>query len=426
MSQNLPEVGLKTLKSAARMKRRRKQLGLLTLLLTAVAAGSAGAAPRSDGPESELAAPTKAAAATSPPHAHGPSTLDPSLDHAAERLLRAAKPVEGAIVALDPRTGRVLAFHAIAASGSGFEVLTSARLPAASLFKVVTTTALFESTSVSPQDHVCINGGVHGIERRHLEPARGPGSECGRFAWALGHSKNAVFAQLATRLLSRETLMGIAERLGFNSKLPLDDGEESAELGRLTLPYNDLEFARAAAGFQGSSLSPLGAAYLMTLIARGGAPVPLRLHDVVAEPASDDEDAPAAPRPSPAFSPRTAQRLTRMLEVTVETGTSRGAFTAPDGKRYLPGIRVAGKTGTLRPEQGEDTMTSWFIGFAPSRSPEIVVSVMLVNGHTYRRKANELARDLLRTYFHAHGHAQSVSDPFAPQAPEALAAAAPE
>jgi penicillin-binding protein A len=407
------------------MKRRRKQLGLLSVLLTAVAAGTAAAAPRPDGPAAEAPA-ARTVAAPTPNHARGPSTLDATLEHTAERLLRGAKPVEGAVVALDPKTGRVLAFRAIAAGGSGFEVLTSARLPAASLFKVVTTTALFESTSVTPQDEVCINGGVHGIERRHLEPAHGPGSECGRFAWALGHSKNAVFAQLATRLLTRDVLMGTAERLGFNSKLLLDDGEESAELGRLTLPYNDLEFARAAAGFQGSSLSPLGAAYLMTLIARGGEPVPLRLHDAPPAAASSDADSPLAPRPSPPFSARTARRLTRMLEVTVETGTSRGAFTGPDGKRYLPGIRVAGKTGTLRPEQGEDTMTSWFVGFAPSRNPEIVVSVMLVNGHTYRRKANELARDLLRTYFHAHGPAQTVTDPFAPSAPEPLAVAAPE
>ena len=125
------------------------------------------------------------------------------------------------------------------------------------------------------------HGGVHGIERRHLEPAHGPGTECGRFAWALGHSKNAVFAQLATRLLTREALLKTAERLGFNAKLQLDDGDQQAEVGKLTVPYNDLEFARAAAGFQGSSLSPVGAAYLMTLIARGGEPVALRLHDAV-------------------------------------------------------------------------------------------------------------------------------------------------
>jgi cell division protein FtsI/penicillin-binding protein 2 len=112
-----------------------------------------------------------------------------------------------------------------------------------------------------------------------------------------------------------------------------------------------------------------------------------------------------------------------MLEVTVETGTSRHAFTEDGGKRYLPGIKVAGKTGTLRPEQRQDSMTSWFVGFAPSRSPEIVISVMLVNGHTYRRKANELARDLLRTYFRAHGRAQTVTDPFAETPPDALAVA---
>jgi len=398
------------------MKAKPALRGLFALFLAA-AGGSAGAAPRGEAPSSaplEVSRP-------SPAKPRGPSTLDPLLSRAADRLLRSAKPVEGAIVALDPRSGRVLAFDALTSGAGSFEVLTQARLPAASLFKVVTTTALFESTSLSPQDAVCINGGMHGIERRHLEPARGPGRQCGPFAWALGHSKNAVFAQLATRLLTRDNLLKTAERLGFNGKLALDDGEQEAELGKLSVPYNDLEFARAAAGFQGSSLSPLGAAYLMTLIARGGAPIGLRLHEANTDATESGSALPAA---AP-FSTRTAQRLTRMLEVTVETGTSRAAFTAPDGKRYLPGIRVAGKTGTLRPEQGEDTMTSWFVGFAPSRNPELVVSVMLVNGRTYRRKANELARDLLRTYFRAHGHAQTVTDPFTEGAEGPLAAAAP-
>ncbi len=374
---------------------------VLAGLLLALAASSADAAPRASG-----SAPSSAR--TPRPAAPGPSTLDAELEQAAERLLRSAKPVEGAVVMLEPKTGRVLAFSALGGAANRFELLTKARLPAASLFKIVTATALFENTTLSPQDEVCIQGGMRGIERRHLEPAHGPGTECGRFAWALGHSKNAVFAQLATRLLTRDDLLRTAERLGFNSKLPLDDGERQVELGRLTVPYNDLAFARTAAGFQGSSLSPIGAAYLMTVIARGGSPVELRLHDSVAEP----EPSPPTANPSPLFSARTAQRLTRMLEVTVETGTSRGAFTGPEGKRYLPGIRVAGKTGTLRPGPGQESTTSWFVGFAPSRSPEVVVSVMLVNGQLSRRKANEIARDLLRTYFRSHGRAHAVTDPF--------------
>jgi peptidoglycan glycosyltransferase len=422
MTRSWPLPAVARLNPRAVKIRRRAPLATLTLLIAALGGGPAVAEPRMAGKapsasETRLALPSvEPAARKAKPR--GPSTLDPQLQQASERLLRGAKPVEGAIVALDPNTGRVLAFRALTSGASEHELLTQARLPAASLFKVVTATALFETTSLSPQDKVCISGGMHGIERRHLEAARGAGADCGRFAWALGHSKNAVFAQLATRLLTRDDLAKTAERLGFNARLTLDDGAEQADLGKLNLPYNDLEFARAAAGFQGSSLSPIGAAYLLTLIARGGAPIELRLHDGI--PSHEPE--PLAARAPAPFSARTAQRLTRMLEVTVETGTSRAAFTAPDGKRYLPGIRVAGKTGTLRPGQGEETMTSWFVGFAPSRNPEVVVSVMLVNGHTYRRKANELARDLLRTYFRAHGRAGSVTDPFAEAAPEAIAA----
>lgn len=401
------------------MKRRLSPLALLSLGLAAAAHAAAGPVSAPE-PASRGVAPSSPASlpAPSPPSSptpRGASTLDATLERAAERLLRGAKPVEGAVVAVEPKSGRILAFRALTSGGSAQDVLTQARLPAASLFKVVTATALLETTRLGLQDTVCINGGMHGIERRHLEPGRGRGTQCGPFAWALGHSRNAVFAQLATRLLTRDDLLKTAERLGFNSKLPVDDGEQLADLGKLTVPYNDLEFARAAAGFQGSSLSPLGAAYLMTLVARGGAPVSLRLHEPV-------EGAPASLPQAPPLSPKTAQRLTRMLEVTVETGTSRGAFTAPDGKRYLPGIRVAGKTGTLRPAEGEDTMTSWFVGFAPSRNPEVVVTVMLVNGPIYRRKANELARDLLRTYFRAHGRGATVTDPFEVSGPEPLAA----
>jgi cell division protein FtsI/penicillin-binding protein 2 len=389
------------------------------LTVLALALGVSGstlrAAPRS---LPAVASDAKATEAKALPRPRGPSTLDGQLQRSAERLLRGAKPVEGAIVAIEPKSGRVLVFAALS-GGSAFDLLTQARLPAASLFKVVTATALLETTSLSLQDEVCINGGAHGIERRHLDPARGPGTECGPFAWALGNSKNAVFAQLATHRLTRDDLRSTAEKLGFNAKLSLDDGAQEAELGKLNVPYNDLDFARTAAGFQNSSLSPIGAAYLMTVIARGGSPIALRLH----EPAQ--ASVPNA-SPAPLLSPRTAQRLTRMLEVTVETGTSRVAFTSEGGKRYLPGIRVAGKTGTLRPGQGQDSMTSWFVGFAPSRSPEVVVSVMLVNGHTYRRKANELARDLLRSYFRAHGRAQTVTDPFTETPLDTLADASPQ
>ncbi|HEX2879213.1 MAG TPA: penicillin-binding transpeptidase domain-containing protein, partial [Polyangiaceae bacterium] len=93
----------------------------------------------------------------------------------------------------------------------------------------------------------------------------------------------------------------------------------------------------------------------------------------------------------------TARRLARMMEVTVHSGTALEAFTDPKtGMSYLADLRVAGKTGTLR--KGNSTI-SWFTGFAPARSPEIAVTVALENGTTWRQKAAELARDLLRARF---------------------------
>jgi cell division protein FtsI/penicillin-binding protein 2 len=192
-------------------------------------------------------------------------------------------------------------------------------------------------------------------------------------------------------------------------------------MGKLEVPYGDLEFARAAAGFQGSTLSPLGGAYLASVIAHGGEATRIRITEPTGQDADADDKAEIVSR---VLKPLTADRMRRMMEVTTRSGTCRHAFTDEHGRPYLGNIRVAGKTGTLRPE-GNEGMTSWFIGFAPSQKPEIIVAVMLENGEVWRRKANELARDFLRSYFHGHGRAW-ISDPFAPAEPQRLATASAE
>lgn len=330
-------------------------------------------------------------------------TLDPRLELAANQLLHQARPVEGAIVALDPRTGKILVWSELRQPGASDSVVTAARAPAASVFKVVTTAALFEAGGLTPNERVCISGGIRAIERKHLEVPREGDVTCGPFSDALGHSRNAVFAQLATRRLLRDDLLSIAERVGFNAEIPFDWG---VPLGHLTVPYNDLAFARTAAGFQGSTLSPLGGAYLASIVATGGLSYRLKL---IAR-AGDYEASPEPELVGRILGSTTAWRMTRMMEVTIHSGTCRSVFTDEKGRSLLPGVRVAGKTGTLRPETREG-MTSWFIGFAPSRRPEIVVSVMLQNGPVWRKRAAEVGRDVLRAYFRAAG-VRGVDDPF--------------
>jgi peptidoglycan glycosyltransferase len=105
-----------------------------------------------------------------------------------------------------------------------------------------------------------------------------------------------------------------------------------------------------------------------------------------------------------AVRPETATALTAMMESTVTLGTSYRAFHDPAGRAFLPNIPVAGKTGTLTRAETEQFYT-WFVGFAPSRAPEIALAVLVVNTPTWRAKANVVARDVLRSYFAGRGAA---------------------
>lgn len=330
-------------------------------------------------------------------------TLHPKYQAATSRLLRDAFPLAGAALMVDVRSGRVLAMEQFSRPGTPRRDVLTTQVPAASLFKLVTTASLFEHSRVHPKSRVCVSGGERRIERVHLEPPARTEARCARFESALGFSRNAVYAQLATEHLTHRDLLETAERFGFNRALPFD---AEASVGRVDLPYGDLEFARAAAGFQGSWLSPVGAAHIAYSIALGGLGGRMR---VLAD------QGPQYPRAGRELLPRlmnasTAWRLSRMMEVTVHSGTSLQAFTAPDGHSYLGEVRVAGKTGTL--ERSDNTI-SWFTGFAPSRDPKVVVTVMLENAPVWRRRANEVARDLFRSYFQG---APGVSDPFEEQA----------
>jgi penicillin-binding protein A len=333
-------------------------------------------------------------------------TLEPRLQRAADRLLEHANPRAVAIILVEVASGKVLVWSERVAHGRrAGSVLLDLRAPAASLFKIVTTTALLEKAGIAPDTEVCTRGGSHGIERRHLEaPTRRGETQCGPFFEALGHSRNAVFAQLVTGHLARNDLWEVAGRFGFNRPLPF---ASDMVVGTLELPYNDLEFARASAGFRGSRLSPLGALSLAYTVATGGEATEVQ----IVESAGDYRASPERRSLSRVMQPETARALRRMMEVTVRSGTSREAFTDEDGHPYLPGVRVAGKTGTLRPAEQAST-TSWFVGFAPSRQPRVVVTVLIENGRVWRRKANEVARDVLRVYF-ASRRFRGVTDPVA-------------
>lgn len=311
------------------------------------------------------------------------TTLDPRLQKAARRLLGESRAPAGAVVVSDIRTGRILVWASLGKEG---DLVRRAIYPSASLFKVVTATALLEGHHVERGNVVCYSGGERRLEEADVKPGCHPGDRKIEFGKALGKSINGVFARLGVAFLDSGDLASQAHAYGIDAP-PLVD--VPADSGHILLPEpgsSQVAFGRAAAGFHTARLSPLSALDMMQTIANGGE----RVHfHVLGEHAASREVA------GRAMSASTAKTLTRMLEVTTRAGTSAEAFRPMDGR---PKLRVAGKTGTLATENPA-RLVSWFAGFAPADKPEVAITVMLANDHSWWRKANEVARDVLDAYF---------------------------
>lgn len=321
-------------------------------------------------------------------------TLEQALQERAEELLALAHAPLGAIVVMST-DGRLLAL----AGRSSREPRQTAELaltpwaPAASIFKIVTSAALLQA-GVVPDAPVCYHGGKRSIEAGNLVDDPRRDTTCQSLAFALAKSQNAIFAKLAARHLNAQALAEWGKTLGFGASPSF---ALTATPSTLDLPDATLEFARAAAGFWHSQLTPLDGALLASAVATGGLAVTPRI--VASVRTKDGVETPVlAAAPRRVLSSENAAALTAMLIGTTEMGTARSAFRTPRGARFLGDVTVAGKTGSLSRDKPY-LHYSWFVGFAPADAPQVVVSVVLGNSALWRLKANTVARMLLQTAF---------------------------
>jgi cell division protein FtsI/penicillin-binding protein 2 len=334
-------------------------------------------------------------------------TLDPGLQRSVLAVMRRNQIPETGAVLMDVKTGDLLVYASRVQEGDPFDVNVRAEAPAASVFKLVTGAALIEA-GLNADTEQCYRGGRSAIAARELIDDPKLDRSCANLAMAMGRSINVVFARLAQRHLTPERLASMANNLGFGAPIPF---ELPTEAPAVDIPSSDpVEFARAAAGFWHTTLSPLAGASLAQTIANDGISLKPRLVRAVlddGEPEWRAEKEPEVLRR--ALSPVTAHELGKMMLQTVAAGSGFKAFHDARGQAYLPRIAVAGKTGTLTRKEGERHYT-WFVGFAPADNPEVAVATLVVNTPIWRIKAAELARDVLRAYF-AKDRARAVLPP---------------
>ena len=332
----------------------------------------------------------------------------------------------GAAVAIEPRTGRVLViassptydpslveghFGQIARSATNANCSPGAPLvnrataglyTPGSTFKVVTAAAALDSGAYTADSSFDDKGYCTEYGKKVSNFADQSGPEVfGHvdFTTALEHSINAVFCEIGKRIGPLK-LLDYARRFGFYSEPPLETPSSERvpsglyDHGRLFQPRdpNQVDPGRFAFGQERLQVTPMQMAMVVAGIANGGVVMRPYLVNRITAPGGGTVFRTHAHELSRAISPQTAATLTQMMEKVVESGTGTAA--------QIPGIKVAGKTGTAETGVNHVNTTS-FIAFAPADSPKVAVAVYLENqhgvgGHTAAPIAKAIIQALLR------------------------------
>ncbi|GAB3791901.1 peptidoglycan D,D-transpeptidase FtsI family protein [Nocardioides ungokensis] len=337
-------------------------------------------------------------------------TINPAAQTAAfNGLTQLGAGVQGAVVAIEPTTGKILALastpsydpnqlasHDLSEVSQAYDKLNKdpaqptvdraiqTVLPPGSTFKLVTAAAALESGSYSPDSRVP-GGTTLDLPQTTHDLHNENGSSCGgsqiTLTQALDVSCNVTFGWLGLQL-GADRLRSQAEKFGFGQHY-LDDLSPQAisrfPQGDLAPPYTAL----SAIGQYDVAATPLQMAMVSAGIANGGTVMKPYVVDEVQSPEFDVLDKTQPSEFSQAISSQTARDLTTMMESVVQNGTGTAA--------QIPGVAVAGKTGTAQSTPSRPPY-AWFTSFAPADDPKVAVAVLVQSSSTTR---SEIAGGLL-------------------------------
>lgn len=318
-------------------------------------------------------------------------TIDPQLQQMAWDMIPEGR--QGSIVVMEPQTGNILAMvskpsydpNLLAAHDTSlvlqnieqlsqvpglsiyFNPATQALAAPGSVFKLVVAAAALESgqydaDSTIPNPPVLDLPGTD-VGLPNFTTGGCTARDTANLEFALEQSCNTPFAQIAWEL-GEGTIQEQANDFGFgeNLNIPVEVSASQFPAG-----LDDAQLAQSAIGQFSVAVTPLQMALVSAAIANDGVLMTPNLVKSVMAPDLSiiDEPQPQVFRDS--LGAENANLLTDWMVNVVENGTARNAA--------IPGVQVAGKTGTAEvPDQGDN---AWFTGFAPAENPEVVVSIVI-------------------------------------------------
>ncbi|GAA5159754.1 peptidoglycan D,D-transpeptidase FtsI family protein [Ornithinimicrobium tianjinense] len=318
-------------------------------------------------------------------------TIDPAVQAAAQEALGGRR---GAAVALDPRTGAILAMvsspsydpnglssHQLAAVDRTFAELDEDPdrplvnraiggdlYPPGSTYKLVVAAAALESGDYDP-DSELEGGRTYTLPGSSTSLPNFGGAACDpedrpTLAESVRISCNTSFAWLAGEL-GADALREQSEEFGFGQELAVPMPVTPSSYPESPDPA---QVALTGIGQHEVRVTPLQVAMISAAIANGGSVMTPYVVQTVRDSDLEVIDETDPRELSRAVSPATAEALRDMMVSVVESGSGTAAA--------LPGMSVAGKTGTA--EYGtQGAAHGWFTGFAPADDPRIAVAVVV-------------------------------------------------
>ena len=344
-------------------------------------------------------------------------TIDPKVQKVAYDALGN---LHGAVVAIDPATGNILAMvstpgfdaNQLAVHNSSLSVANYNKLLAAagdplinkaisgslyapgSVFKLLVSAAAIESGQFTPDTKIP-NPSRFTLPGTSTQIQNSGEGRCGggatvTLANALKLSCNIPFAQVGIKL-GQNAIADMAAKFGFGKslKIPL-----------VTTPsvyptnMDDAQTALTAFGQFDVRVTPLQIAMISATIANGGVEMQPNLIRQVLSSNLAQLFASQPQQLGNPISPTTAEKLKKMMVAAVDSGVSY------NGK--IPGVSVAGKTGTAQ-NGSSAPYTLWFTGFAPANSPKVAVAVVVADGGGMGQsgRGNTLAAPIARKVMEA-------------------------
>jgi peptidoglycan glycosyltransferase len=325
-------------------------------------------------------------------------TIRPGAQAIANRLLRGKC---GAVVALEPSTGRVLVMATnptynpnLVENHFGQATRTSlpcgapllnrgtvGKYPPGSTFKMVTAAAALDTGRFTPDSPFYDPGYCEEYGKRVRNAGNPEAPETfGHVNLSTGFklSINSVFCNVG-KALGAGTVLDYAKRFGFYSLPPLELPENERVAsglynhGRLFDPKHpdtQVDPGRLAFGQERLAVTPLQMAMVAAAIGNHGAEMRPQIVERIVSPAGKTITHLKPDQLGRPIKRQTADELTRMMELVVQGGTGTAGA--------IPGIQVAGKTGTAEIGRG-NIHTTWFAAFAPSNAPRVAIAVVVEN-----------------------------------------------